>query len=69
MKLTVTLESKFDIGDIVTYNDNILTPIDAKIIDIKLSSKFEFLYRLEGSGIYRSDNFLTLKTKNDETAN
>jgi hypothetical protein len=62
MEKTITFKSKFNIGDIVTYDDKVLSPITAKIIDIKLSSRYEFLYRLEGSGIYVSETFLT---KND----
>ena len=60
MTFTFTFTSKFEIGDTVTYDDKILYPKTAKIVDIKLSSKYEFLYKLEDSGIYNSDMFLTL---------
>jgi hypothetical protein len=66
MKITLTFESKFDIGDTVTtqHSDELRT-----IVDIKLSYKYDFLYLLDGSQIWVSEDYLTKKTDNHETTN
>ena len=64
MKIVINLESKFDVGDIVTFDNGITHKWYAKVLDLKLSSSYKFLYKLEGKSIYYSEDSLSLLEKN-----
>ena len=64
MKRIITFTSKFNIGDIVTYDDRMTKPYTSTIIDIKFTDSYQYMYRLEHKiGIWITDKNLTNDTK------
>ena len=60
MKRIITFTSKFNIGDIVTYDDRMTKPYTSKIIDIKFTDSYQYMYRLEDKiGIWITDRNLS----------
>jgi hypothetical protein len=60
MKRIITFTSKFNIGDIVTYDDRMTKPYISTIIDIKFTDSYQYMYRLEDKiGIWITDRNLT----------
>jgi len=47
MQITITLESTFNEGDTVIFTTGMNAPIETKILEVKLTADFKFLYRLE----------------------
>lgn len=56
------MQSKFKIGDTVTYNDGMTKPFTSTIIEIKYTGKY--LYKLKGKNIYLSEKFLNHDNNN-----
>ncbi len=57
------MQSKFKIGDTVTYNDGMTKPFTSTIIEIKYTGKY--LYKLKDKNIFITDKFL----RNDNSNN
>lgn len=61
MKNVIIFTSKFNIGDIVTYDDRITKPYTSTIIDIKFTDSYQYMYKLEDKkGIWLTDRYLTI---------
>jgi len=61
MKRIITFTSKFNIGDIVTYDDRMTKPYTSKIIDIKFTDSYQYMYKVEDNkGIWITDRYLTI---------
>jgi ASC-1-like (ASCH) protein len=64
MKKVITFTSKFNVGDIVTYDDKITKPFTSTIIDIKFTDSYQYMYKIEGiNGIWYTDRYLSNDTK------
>jgi hypothetical protein len=64
MKITITFESKFNIGDIVTYDDKVTKPLTSEIVDIKFTESHQYMYKLQDRlGIWFTDKNLTHDTE------
>ena len=64
MKKVITFTSKFNVGDIVTYDDKITKPFTSTIIDIKFTDTYQYMYKLEGiNGIWYTERYLRNDTK------
>ena len=64
MKKVITFTSKFNVGDIVTYDDKITKPFTSTVIDIKFTDSYQYMYKLEGiNGIWYTERYLTNDTK------
>ena len=64
MKKVITFTSKFNIGDLVTYDDKITKPFTSTIIDIKFTDSYLYMYKIEGkNGIWYTDRYLRNDTK------
>lgn len=61
MKRIITFTSKFNVGDIVTYDDKITKPFTSTIIDIKFTDTYQYMYKVEDNkGIWITDRYLTI---------
>jgi hypothetical protein len=60
MKNVIIFTSKFNIGDIVTYDDKMTKHYTSTIIDIKFTDSYQYMYKLEDKkGIWLTDRYLT----------
>jgi hypothetical protein len=63
------MQSKFKIGDTVTYNDGMTKPFTSTIIHIKsymmMDSNTLYVYKLQGKNIYLSEKFLNHDNNNN----
>lgn len=64
MKITITFESKFNIGDTVTYDDRITKPFTSAIVDIKFTDSYQYMYKLDAKqGVWFTEKHLTNDTE------
>jgi len=56
MTITIKFESKFNVGDTVTFSTGIAKPITTTITDIKFTDSFKFLYKIDGLIGWYSEN-------------
>jgi hypothetical protein len=66
MKWVITFESKFNVGDVVEYNNNMTFPFRAKVLEVRLTETFRILYKLENIGVLYSEEHLTLIEANEQ---
>jgi hypothetical protein len=64
MKKVITFTSKFNIGDIVTYDDKITKPFTSAIVDIKFTESYQYMYKLDAKqGVWFTEKHLTNDTE------
>ena len=64
MKVVINFESKFNIGDRVTFDNGFTIPFSSTVVDIKLSQSYKFLYKLDGHSVwYTEDSIHEPKTE------
>lgn len=62
------MQSKFKIGDTVTYNDGMTKPFTSTIIEIKyvaMMDKPHYVYKLQGKNIFITEKFLSNDNSNN----
>ena len=64
MTTIIKFESKFNIGDVVTFSTGIAKPITTTIIDIKFTESYKFLYKIDGLIGWYSENSIS-ESKNE----
>lgn len=64
MKKVITFESKFNVGETITYNDKITKPHTSTIVDIKFTDSYQYMYKLDSKpGVWFTDKHLTDDTE------
>ena len=65
MKIVITFTSDFNEGDTVIFNTGVNAPEVTKIIQVKLTDSYKFLYRLESrpSVFFSADCLTAIKTE------
>ena len=64
MKKVITFESKFNVGDIVTYNDKITKPFTSTIVDMKFTDSYQYMYKFQDKpGVWFTEKHLTHDTE------
>lgn len=59
MTITIKFESKFNIGDTVSFSTGIAKPIITTITDIKFTESYKFLYKIDAHVGWYSENSLS----------
>lgn len=64
MKKVITFTSKFNIGDIVTYDDKITKSFTSTIVDIKFTDSYQYMYKLDAKqGVWFTEKHLNNDTE------